>query len=566
MAIQTEESGEEMIAAINVTPLVDITLVLLIIFMVTATYVVREAIEVDLPRAAAGGETVGPTLALALDRDGKLFLDGAPATAEDARERGAGGAREEPRGARAHQRRPGGVARARRRGDRPREARGAHPLRHRRGARGGRGRLARGEPCQERTRGPAPERGWCRWSRCRVALHGAAWASIARGCARRRRTSGSRSRSSSTRGRGRRRPPRRPPRSGRGPPGREVALARALPPPPLASAPPAPPPAPGAPKPLPRVGISLGSTVASGAFAVGVGNTLYGKASEEAADPQVRAPPRARRPRRAALGAAEADRRPADRVPARRAEGRRRGAGRARAPPRRARRRHGGAGRRGAVARARRGGRGGRPAVPLHPRRSGTGSRSRPRYASPTPSTSSDGAEMKPAKILLLLLAAAAAPAARAEEAAQGVLTRAPAVVEPATPEYPAEAKAQGISGEVVLELDVSAEGAVIDARRREPRRARLRRGGARGRPAAALLARGDRREAVRRHPRVPLPLRRAAPAAARPRPVAVLRGVVVERGTRNAARGRLGLGGGPGRPSPTARDGSSSPACRRGA
>jgi biopolymer transport protein TolR len=86
MAIQTEESGEEMIAAINVTPLVDITLVLLIIFMVTATYIVRDAIEVDLPRAAAGGETVGPTLALALDRDGKLFLDGAPATAEDARE------------------------------------------------------------------------------------------------------------------------------------------------------------------------------------------------------------------------------------------------------------------------------------------------------------------------------------------------------------------------------------------------------------------------------------------------------------------------------------------------
>ncbi len=86
MAIQTEESGEEMIAAINVTPLVDITLVLLIIFMVTATYIVRDAIEVDLPRAAAGGETVGPTLALALDRDGKLFLDGAPATAQDARE------------------------------------------------------------------------------------------------------------------------------------------------------------------------------------------------------------------------------------------------------------------------------------------------------------------------------------------------------------------------------------------------------------------------------------------------------------------------------------------------
>src|SRR5512140_2850077 len=86
MASQVEEHGDDMIAAINVTPLVDITLVLLIIFMVTATYVAKEAIEVDLPRAASGGQVVGQTLAFALDRDGKLFLDGAPATNGGARE------------------------------------------------------------------------------------------------------------------------------------------------------------------------------------------------------------------------------------------------------------------------------------------------------------------------------------------------------------------------------------------------------------------------------------------------------------------------------------------------
>jgi biopolymer transport protein ExbD len=86
MAASVEDGGEEMIAAINVTPLVDITLVLLIIFMVTATYVVKEAIEVDLPRAASGGELVAPTLAFALDREGRLFLDGAPVTQESARE------------------------------------------------------------------------------------------------------------------------------------------------------------------------------------------------------------------------------------------------------------------------------------------------------------------------------------------------------------------------------------------------------------------------------------------------------------------------------------------------
>ena len=43
-----------MIVNINVTPLVDITLVLLIIFMVTASYIVSPAIRVDLPKAASG--------------------------------------------------------------------------------------------------------------------------------------------------------------------------------------------------------------------------------------------------------------------------------------------------------------------------------------------------------------------------------------------------------------------------------------------------------------------------------------------------------------------------------
>jgi biopolymer transport protein TolR len=67
---------DEMISGINVTPLVDITLVLLIIFMVTATYIVREAIEVDLPRAAHAGEATGTTLAVVLTKDGAIYVDG----------------------------------------------------------------------------------------------------------------------------------------------------------------------------------------------------------------------------------------------------------------------------------------------------------------------------------------------------------------------------------------------------------------------------------------------------------------------------------------------------------
>ncbi len=87
---------DDMITGINVTPLVDITLVLLIVFMVTATTLAKEAIEVDLPRAAQGGETVGPTLSFAIDKAGALYLDGQPVTREAARDAVRGALRKSP--------------------------------------------------------------------------------------------------------------------------------------------------------------------------------------------------------------------------------------------------------------------------------------------------------------------------------------------------------------------------------------------------------------------------------------------------------------------------------------
>ncbi len=72
----SSEGDDDMISGINVTPLVDITLVLLIIFMVTASYIIREAIQVDLPRAAHGGEAVGTSLAVVLTDKGDIYLDG----------------------------------------------------------------------------------------------------------------------------------------------------------------------------------------------------------------------------------------------------------------------------------------------------------------------------------------------------------------------------------------------------------------------------------------------------------------------------------------------------------
>jgi biopolymer transport protein ExbD len=75
--------NDEEITGINVTPLVDVVLVLLIIFMVTANFIVRETVEVDLPRAANGGETVQGLVNVVLDKDGKFFFDGAEVSEAD---------------------------------------------------------------------------------------------------------------------------------------------------------------------------------------------------------------------------------------------------------------------------------------------------------------------------------------------------------------------------------------------------------------------------------------------------------------------------------------------------
>ncbi|MHB8879060.1 MAG: ExbD/TolR family protein, partial [Myxococcaceae bacterium] len=80
MAASQGGDSDDEITGINVTPLVDIVLVLLIIFMVTANFIVRETIEIDLPRAASGGETVQGLINVVMDKDSKLFFDGAEVT------------------------------------------------------------------------------------------------------------------------------------------------------------------------------------------------------------------------------------------------------------------------------------------------------------------------------------------------------------------------------------------------------------------------------------------------------------------------------------------------------
>lgn len=66
----------EAIADINVVPLVDIILVVLIIFMVTAPMFMKPSINVNLPKAASGEKTAPSKLNISLTADGKINLNG----------------------------------------------------------------------------------------------------------------------------------------------------------------------------------------------------------------------------------------------------------------------------------------------------------------------------------------------------------------------------------------------------------------------------------------------------------------------------------------------------------
>ena len=72
---RTENDRDDLITGINVTPLVDVALVLLVILMVTATYIVARTIPLDLPKAATG-EPTRTELAISVDSAGTIWLDG----------------------------------------------------------------------------------------------------------------------------------------------------------------------------------------------------------------------------------------------------------------------------------------------------------------------------------------------------------------------------------------------------------------------------------------------------------------------------------------------------------
>ena len=68
-----DEGGS--ITDINVTPFVDVVLVLLVVFIVTAKLIVSRGVEIDKPKAATGGE-VQSTLRISVNAGGELFVNG----------------------------------------------------------------------------------------------------------------------------------------------------------------------------------------------------------------------------------------------------------------------------------------------------------------------------------------------------------------------------------------------------------------------------------------------------------------------------------------------------------
>jgi biopolymer transport protein ExbD len=82
MGAGSQKDDDGMISDINITPMVDIMLVLLIIFMVTANFLKKDSININLPKVAAADNNTLESTQVAMSKDGKFYLDGKSVTEE----------------------------------------------------------------------------------------------------------------------------------------------------------------------------------------------------------------------------------------------------------------------------------------------------------------------------------------------------------------------------------------------------------------------------------------------------------------------------------------------------
>lgn len=75
MAISSGGSNDDVVADINVTPLVDVMLVLLVVFIVTAP-LLSNAVTVNLPKTAINSPPAQKkTLSVSIDAESKIYID-----------------------------------------------------------------------------------------------------------------------------------------------------------------------------------------------------------------------------------------------------------------------------------------------------------------------------------------------------------------------------------------------------------------------------------------------------------------------------------------------------------
>ncbi len=98
MAFASMESGDdnEPLAEINMVPLIDVMLVLLIIFMITAP-LLTHAVKVDLPRASSAPNLTKPdNVQLAIDAENRTYWNGEVVSREQLAQRLAAAAAQQP--------------------------------------------------------------------------------------------------------------------------------------------------------------------------------------------------------------------------------------------------------------------------------------------------------------------------------------------------------------------------------------------------------------------------------------------------------------------------------------
>ena len=76
VASSFDPSGDEGINDINITPFVDVVLVLLVIFMVTAPIMVRESLNLKLPKAENADAPKPAQFGISINKDGQILVNG----------------------------------------------------------------------------------------------------------------------------------------------------------------------------------------------------------------------------------------------------------------------------------------------------------------------------------------------------------------------------------------------------------------------------------------------------------------------------------------------------------